>query len=146
MTRINFSEKPCSFAQCLSAVGDIWSFLIVRDAMSGLSRYSEFEKSLGVAKNILRNRLNKLVSSGIFEKMQVGIHGSRFEYKLTSSGKDLFPMMVAIYQWSEKWVPEEHRSQFKIYDSFSMQPISVVEVFDKSWKPLQYDDILSLPK
>ncbi|WP_086934772.1 winged helix-turn-helix transcriptional regulator [Agarilytica rhodophyticola] len=143
MTRVSFSHHQCSVAQCLSSVGDIWSFLIIRDAMAGISRYSDFEKSLGIAKNILKNRLNQLVENELMNKVEVGQTGSRFEYHLTQKGQDLFPVLVAIYQWSEKWVDEDKRSPFSLCDSEGV-PIGKMLVADASGKELKQEDILRL--
>jgi len=111
--------------------------------MAGISRYSDFEKSLGIAKNILKNRLNQLVENELMNKVEVGQTGSRFEYHLTQKGQDLFPVLVAIYQWSEKWVDEDKRSPFSLCDSEGV-PIGKMLVADASGKELKQEDILRL--
>ncbi|WP_274427269.1 winged helix-turn-helix transcriptional regulator [Chelativorans sp. YIM 93263] len=101
----------CPSARSLDVIGDWWSLLIVRDAFEGLTRFSEFQKSLGIAKNILTDRLRTLVSRGILEAVPAGGSGSRTEYKLTAMGRDLFPVMVALRQFGERHLfgpGEEH--------------------------------------
>ncbi|WP_048646026.1 winged helix-turn-helix transcriptional regulator [Nitratireductor soli] len=92
----------CPSARSLDVIGDWWSLLIVRDAFDGLTRFSEFRKSLGIARNILTDRLRTLVERGILEAIPVGDSGSRMEYRLTEMGQDLFPVMVALRQFGER--------------------------------------------
>jgi DNA-binding HxlR family transcriptional regulator len=93
----------------MDAIGDSWSMLIIRDAMLGLRRFSEFQKSLGLAKNILTVRLRALVARGIL-KTEPASDGSAYqEYVLTPKGRGVFPVMVALRQWSEEFAfaPDE---------------------------------------
>jgi DNA-binding HxlR family transcriptional regulator len=103
----------CPSARSLDAIGDWWSLLIVRDAFDGLTRFGEFQKSLGIAKNILSERLRTLVSWGILELVPAGDGGSRMQYRLTEMGRDLFPVMVALRQFGERHLFEadERHSQ-----------------------------------
>ena len=128
-------------ARCLDAVGDIWAFLIVRDAMFGITRYSDFQRSLGIAKNILRDRLEALVEQEILRKVDAGEHGPRFEYKLTEKGRDLFPVMVALRQWSDKWVEPEARNILIMTDRAKQQPLPYMQVLDGEGNPLTLHDI-----
>jgi DNA-binding HxlR family transcriptional regulator len=100
MKRKTFEEDACPVARSLEAVGDTWSVLIVRQAFAGDRRFGEFEKSLGIAKNILTDRLRKLVALGVLE--QVPIEGSAHqEYALTGKGRGLYLVLMAIRQWGE---------------------------------------------
>lgn len=141
MARKDFSKVDCSVARCLDAVGDIWAFLIVRDAMFGITRYSDFQRSLGIAKNILRDRLEALVEQEILRKVDAGEHGPRFEYKLTEKGRDLFPVMVALRQWSDKWVEPEARNILIMTDRAKQQPLPYMRVLDGEGNPLTLHDI-----
>ena len=92
---------PCPVGRSLDLVGDRWSLLIVRDAFDGLSRFGDFQRNLGVARNILSDRLGKLVDAGILQTRPAS-DGSAFqEYVLTPRGKDLFAVVVALRQWGE---------------------------------------------
>jgi len=97
----------------LDVIGDWWSLLIVRDAFDGLSRFSEFQKSLGIARNILATRLRTLVDRGILEAVPIAAGGARQEYRLTPMGRDLFPVMVALRQFGERhlFAPDEECSR-----------------------------------
>ena len=94
----------CGIAQALEVIGDWWTLLIVRDALFGARRFGDFEKSLGVARNILSNRLRRLVDHGIFERVDVGSEGHRFEYRLTEKGEALLPVLTTLREWSDEWV------------------------------------------
>jgi DNA-binding HxlR family transcriptional regulator len=101
----------CPSARSLDAIGDWWSLLIVRDAFDDVRRFSDFQKSLGIAKNILTDRLRTLVERGILETVPAGEAKARVEYRLTAMGRDLFPVMVALRQFGERHLfqpGEEH--------------------------------------
>lgn len=95
------AHQPCPVARSLDVIGDRWSLLIVRDAFDGISRFGDFQRSLGAARNILADRLRRLVEAGVLE-MQPAAEGSAYqEYVLTAQGLDLFPVIVALRQWGE---------------------------------------------
>ena len=95
----DISKLNCSMAGALSIVGDWWSLLIVRDALRGASRFSEFERSLGVAKNILTARLRKLVAAGILTTAPAAGGSAYTEYVLTPKGKELRPVIRSLWKW-----------------------------------------------
>ncbi|MBG6248916.1 MULTISPECIES: winged helix-turn-helix transcriptional regulator [Symbiopectobacterium] len=100
--RETINNEPCPVARCVDVVGDRWSLLIVRDAFDGVRRFGDFQRSLSVARNILSDRLRKLVNAGILE-MQDASDGTAYqEYVLTSEGEKLFPVIVALRQWGER--------------------------------------------
>jgi len=94
----------CGIAQALEALGDWWTLLIVRDAFFGARRFGDFQHSLGIAKNILSDRLQRLVEHEIFAKVDVGDSGQRFEYRLTEKGEALLPLLTALREWSDEWI------------------------------------------
>ena len=94
----------CGVAHALEEMGDWWTLLVVRDAFFGARRFSDFEKSLGISKNILTDRLQRLVANQVFEKVDVGEAGERFEYRLTEKGEALLPLLTALRDWSDEWV------------------------------------------
>jgi DNA-binding HxlR family transcriptional regulator len=99
--RTGFAKAGCPIARSMDAIGDCWSMLIIRDAMMGLRRFNEFQKNLGLAKNILTVRLRALVANGIL-KTEPASDGSAYqEYVLTPKGRGVFPVIVALRQWSE---------------------------------------------
>jgi len=97
----SLKDEPCPVARCVNVIGDRWSLLIVRDAFDGMRRFGDFQRSLGVARNILSDRLKKLVDAGVLE-MQDASDGTAYqEYVLTAKGESLFPVVVALRQWGE---------------------------------------------
>ena len=103
MTPTDFSAMNCSVARTLEAIGDRWSLLILRDAFYGLRRFEDFREDLGVARNILAERLQKLVAHGVFERRQYGDKPPRFEYRLTEKGRDLLPVLLTMMRWGDRW-------------------------------------------
>lgn len=101
MSRKRFDAMHCSVARTLDQVGDWWSLLIVRDAMLGKRRFAEFEANLGIAKNILSDRLKRLTEDEILERQGEGRRG---EYVLTRKGRDLWPVLEALRLWGDRWV------------------------------------------
>src|SRR6266850_4747763 len=107
--RTSLEKAECPIARSLDVLGDWWSLLIIRDAFLGIRRFSEFQKSIGLAKNILTVRLRALVDQGIL-KMAPASDGSAYqEYLLTPKGRGVFPILVALRQWSEEF--DDHPEQ-----------------------------------
>lgn len=103
----SFSNMQCSIARTLEHVGSWWSLLIIRDAMMGARRFKHFQKSLGIAKNTLTNRLGELIDGQILEKVAAEDGGKHDEYRLTARGRELAPVIIALSQWGDKWVAHE---------------------------------------
>lgn len=97
----SYENQTCSIASTLGLIGERWTLLIVRDAMFGLRRFDEFQANLGVARNILQTRLERLVDHGILAKHRYLEHPARYEYRLTDKGLDLWPTVVALMQWGD---------------------------------------------
>ncbi len=98
-----YERQNCSVARSLELIGERWSLLIVRDLLGGDCRFSDLERGLGVAKNVLAARLSKLVGAGIAEK--AGLQGSALStYRLTSKGRDLFPVIAALMLWGDAYL------------------------------------------
>lgn len=102
MRRTSFSDANCSIARTLEIVGDWWTLLIVREAFFGNHKFGEFEKNLGIAPNVLSQRLGKLVDDGILAVSGTSQNGRALAYRLTPRGRDLFPLLVAMVQWGDK--------------------------------------------
>jgi DNA-binding HxlR family transcriptional regulator len=92
----------CPVARTLECIGEWWSILILRDAFQGFTRFDEFQKSLGIAPNILSRRLAHLAAAGLFERRRYSERPPRHDYVLTAKGRDLFPMVMAIFAWGNK--------------------------------------------
>ena len=107
MQRKSFEKMPCPIARSLERVGEWWSMLIMRDALHGFRRFDEFQKSLGIAPNILARRLEALVEAGLLERRRYSEHPPRDEYVPTPRGRDLRPVLWALLAWGNRhFAPE----------------------------------------
>lgn len=124
MPRRPINDEPCPVARAVDVVGDRWSLLIVRDAFDGTRRFSDFQRSLGMARNILSDRLRKLVEQGILETQDASDGTAYQEYVLTPQGESLFPVVVALRQWGEQhlFAPGERYSV--LIDKRTRKPIA----------------------
>lgn len=141
MSRTRFAETNCSIAQALEVLGDWWTLLIVRDAFLGARRFADFERSLGIAKNVLSQRLAHLVEHGIFERVDAGVTGTRFEYRLTEKGGDLLVVMTALRQWSDRWVYGRGREPLVVRDRRTGRRIPRLRVADADGRPLELHEM-----
>nr|WP_232103488.1 helix-turn-helix domain-containing protein [Serratia liquefaciens] len=116
-------DAPCPVARTLDVIGDWWSLLIVRDAFDGVRRFSEFQKGLGMAKNILSTRLRTLMAQGILEIAPASDGSAYQEYILTDKGRALFPVIVGLRQWGEDHLFAEQEAHSTLVESDSGQPI-----------------------
>jgi DNA-binding HxlR family transcriptional regulator len=101
--RTSFERAECPIARSLEVMGDWWSLLIIRDALLGKRRFGEFHRSLGLAKNILTVRLRALVDQGVLKGVPASDGSAYQEYALTRKGRGVFPILVALRQWSEEF-------------------------------------------
>jgi DNA-binding HxlR family transcriptional regulator len=98
-----FADLNCSVAQPLSFLGERWALLVLRDLFLGRTRFDEIQESLGVASNVLSQRLATLVEEGIVERSRYSEHPERFEYRLTQKGRDLQPVLLALLAWGDRY-------------------------------------------
>jgi DNA-binding HxlR family transcriptional regulator len=103
----DYEGQNCSIARALEVVGDRWTLLIIRDLALGLSRFDEFLESLGVASNVLTDRLNRLVDEGVLERVRYSERPERFEYRLTKKGRELGVALLALMQWGDRYLSEK---------------------------------------
>jgi DNA-binding HxlR family transcriptional regulator len=102
MERKSFEDMSCSVAQCLEVIGEWWTMLIVRDAFLGVRRFDEFQARLGIARNVLTQRLSKLVDAAVLQRRPYQDKPPRYEYVLTAKGYDLWPVLNAMRQWGDR--------------------------------------------
>jgi DNA-binding HxlR family transcriptional regulator len=103
MERKSFADMHCSVAQCLEVIGEWWSMLIVRDVFMGVTRFDDFQRRLGIARNILQARLNHLVDAGVLVPVPYSEHPPRYDYRLTDKGRELWPVLTAMRQWGDRY-------------------------------------------
>lgn len=96
------ADSPCPVARSADLLGDRWALLVIRDAFDGISRFGDFQRSLGAARNILSDRLRRLVDAGLLVQQPAADGSAYQDYVLTAAGRDLFPLLVALRQWGER--------------------------------------------
>ncbi len=139
MKRTSLDKAECPVARSLDVIGDWWSLLIVRDALGGKRRFGEFQKSLGLAKNILSARLKSLVADGILE-LAPASDGSAFqEYVLTEKGRALFLVVVALRDWGDAYLFPEGCT-LSMVDTETGQPVRRLEVKSADGRVLKPGD------
>ncbi|SOE87820.1 transcriptional regulator, HxlR family [Burkholderia sp. YR290] len=141
MRRKSFDQATCPVARSLDAVGDWWSLLIVRDALSGIRRFGDFQKSLGLAKNILTQRLRRLVELGIMETVPAQDGGAYREYVLTSKGEGLLTVIIALRQWGIEscFAPGDARD--RLVETKTGRPLARLEVRSQDGRQLTAADL-----
>lgn len=126
--RTSHIDASCPVARPLDAIGDWWSLLIIRDAFDGLRRFGEFQKSLGLAKNILAARLRNLTEHGILETAPASDGSAYQEYVLTKKGLALFPLLVALRQWGEEYFFDADEAHVRLVDLKTGRPVRKLEL------------------
>jgi DNA-binding HxlR family transcriptional regulator len=142
--RTSHKAASCPVARPLDAIGDWWTLLIVRDAFDGLSRFSEFHASLGLAKNILSSRLRTLVEHGILEVVPASDGSAYHEYVLTKKGVGLFPIVVALRQWGETFCFAPHEQHVRLVDRQYRRPVRRLELISADGRSLTASDTIVL--
>lgn len=104
MLKRTYEGQDCPIASALEIVGERWTLLIVRDVLAGLCRFDQLQASLGIARNVLADRLNRLVEEGILERVPYSKRPPRHEYRLTEKGRELEPALTALRRWSDQFV------------------------------------------
>ena len=97
-----YDDQNCSIARALEVLGDRWTLLVIRDAFLGVHRFDDFQRDLGVARNVLSDRLARLVDEGLLERHRYQERPERFEYRLTAKGRELYPVLVTLMQWGDR--------------------------------------------
>jgi DNA-binding HxlR family transcriptional regulator len=99
-----YDNQVCSVAGMLEVVGDRWTLLVIRDAFTGVRRFDDFQKSLGIARNVLTDRLGRLVEEGILRRREYQQRPPRYEYRLTRKGVDLWPVIMSAMKWGDRYL------------------------------------------
>jgi DNA-binding HxlR family transcriptional regulator len=134
-------DSVCPVARSLDVVGEWWSLLIIRDAMLGVKRFSDFERRLGMAKNILTARLKTLVEGGILRIVPASDGSAYNEYELTPKGADLLPVMVAFRQWGDKYMFPSGDEHSELHDKKNHKPLAPLVVHSADGRSLGVDDL-----
>ncbi len=141
MLKENLAElAECGLPAALDTMGERWSFLILRGAFNGLHHFEEYQSTLGIARNILANRLGRLVQNGILARTPLPDDRRKIEYRLTEKGADLLPAMLALRQWGEKW-ETGCVSNPVLVDERDEQPIAKIAIHAHDGRELGLHDL-----
>ncbi|WP_034291888.1 helix-turn-helix domain-containing protein [Herbaspirillum sp. RV1423] len=138
--RKSLKSDPCPVARSIDVVGDRWALLIIRDAFDGMRRFGEFQKSLGVAKNILSTRLRDLVEAGILDVAPASDGSAYQEYVLTPKGKELFTVVLGLRQWGEGHLFKKGESCAPMIERETGKPVPKIKLHTCDGKPLKPED------
>ncbi|HJQ16794.1 MAG TPA: helix-turn-helix domain-containing protein [Allosphingosinicella sp.] len=130
----------CAIPAAVEAVGERWSFLILRGVFNGLHHFEEFQATLGIARNILSNRLARLVEHGILEREPDHCDRRKVAYRLTQKGRELLPVLIALRQWGERWVSGVPSNPVLV-DRRSRRPVAAVAVRAADGRALTIDEL-----
>lgn len=141
MYRKTFDGMNCSIARALDQIGERWSLLIIRECSLGTVRFDAFQQRLGIARNVLTNRLNDLTEQGILEKVPLGDSNRFFEYRLTQKGEELYPVLIALMQWGDRWITTKHRAPLKVVDDRTGREIAEISLRSADGRVLSMRDV-----
>lgn len=145
MTQKHKDNLNCSIADTLDLIGEGWTILILREAFFGSRRFEDFQKHLGIARNILTTRLQKLVDGGVLERTPIKEGAKRHEYKLTPMGRDLYPVLIALTQWGDRWLRTTRGAPVKFIDRSSGEEIADVSIRSKDGREIKARDLALEP-
>jgi DNA-binding HxlR family transcriptional regulator len=147
MYRKNLTGIDCSTARALDQVGEWWSLMIVRECTLGTTRFDEFQRRLGIARNVLTNRLNHLSEQGILRKVPIGNSEHFYQYQLTPKGEALYPVLVALLQWGDRWASGPRESgPIQLFDNQTGKPVTLMGPRSEDGPLLSFRDIRFEPK
>jgi DNA-binding HxlR family transcriptional regulator len=141
----DYKTQTCSIAGALEVVGERWSLLIVRDVFVGLRRFDQIQADLGIARNVLGARLQKLLEQGVLERSLYEERPPRYEYRLTEKGVDLWPIVVSLMQWGDRHAPPPGGPAVVLEHRGCGGHVDEHRVCKRCGKPLQAHDVHALP-
>jgi len=141
MQRKSFSRMNCSIARALEEVGEWWSLLIVRECTQGATRFEEFQKELGIARNILTVRLDRLTELGILERFALEGRANTEGYRLTQKGEELYPVLVALMQWGDRWLACDGKPPVQLVEDATGEVVEPITVRCKGGAPLSFREV-----
>jgi len=134
------ANSPCPVARSADLLGDRWALLVIRDAFDGISRFGDFQRSLGAARNILSDRLRRLVEAGLLVQQPAADGSAYQDYVLTAAGQDLFPLLVALRQWGERHRFAAGEAHSQLIESSSRRPLPYMQPRGRDGQPLHATD------
>ncbi len=141
MKRVDTSEWPCTIARSVNVLGDHWNLLLIRQACLGTRRFDEFQAELGIGRNILTQRLTRLVDEGLMSRVEYQQSPPRFEYRLTDQGRDAYPILAAMAAWGERWLTGPEGTPLVLHHTACDHDMRAVVVCSECAEPLDVRDV-----
>ena len=145
MYRKRLDGTNCSIARALDEVGEWWTLLIVRECTQGTARFDEFQSQLGIARNVLTARLERLIELGIIERYPVAERANTYAYRLTEKGSELYPVLVALMQWGDRWLAPNGKPPVTLVEHSSGDPVQALSVQSREGRPLSFHEVRFAP-
>jgi DNA-binding HxlR family transcriptional regulator len=145
MRRTRFSEWPCSIARTVDLTGDWWTPLVMREAFYGARRFEQFQSQLGLSRNVLTQRLERLVEEGMLERVPYQERPLRHEYRLTEKGRDFFTVLAAMIRWGDRWLADEAGPPIELRDRESGEQVELEVVDSKTGQPVDIRRLVATP-
>jgi DNA-binding HxlR family transcriptional regulator len=139
--RTGFANWPCSIARTVDLLGDWWTPLVLREAFYGTTRFDGFERTLRIGRNVLTQRLNRLVDEGVLERVPYQQRPVRYDYLLTEKGRELFPIIAAINRWGDRWLAPDAGPPVVLHHTSCDQDTAAAVVCEHCREPLTVDAI-----
>ncbi|WTW96437.1 helix-turn-helix transcriptional regulator [Streptomycetaceae bacterium NBC_01309] len=144
MKRTPFGAWPCSIARAVDLLGDWWTPLVLREAVFGVRRFEEFQRHLGIGRNVLAQRLNRLVDEGLMDRVPYQDRPLRHEYVLTDKGRDFFPVLAAIIAWGDTWLSDDEGAPVVLRHRTCGHETRAVVACAECGDPLRIEDMEAL--
>jgi DNA-binding HxlR family transcriptional regulator len=143
--KTRFDRWPCPVARAIDLVGDAWTLLLLREAFYGVRRFDQLEAALGIGRNILSRRLDRMVAGGLLERVRYQQRPVRHEYQLLPRGRALFPVLMALQRWGADWTSGAEGAPVVLVDRRTGQPVRPLLVDEVSGGPLTPERVRAHP-
>ncbi len=141
MPRTSFASWPCSIARTVDLMGDAWNALVLREILYGAIRFEPIQKNLGIGRNVLTDRLQRLVREEVLERRKYQEHPERFEYLLTEKGRDFSRILLAMIEWGDRWLDGGRGAPIHLRHRGCGRLTHAEVVCAECGKPLEADDV-----
>jgi DNA-binding HxlR family transcriptional regulator len=143
--RTDTSTWPCTIARSVDVLGDHWNLLLIRQACLGARRFDDFQAALGIGRNILSQRLNRLVDEGLLTRVEYQPSPPRYEYRLTDKGREVYPILAAMAAWGERWLSGPEGTPLVLHHTTCDHDMHAVVVCSECDERLNVREVLAKP-